>query len=370
MDPQKPESADPSKAPGHEPEAGSPSSEKPAKGHSSKQKPEGTLPSDEKIKEEETPLDGEDGRTAQCEGQNTTTDYEDSTEATDSLEATSSTETTDSKSIKQSDTSDDGEGVEEDSGDGMSFLDHLEELRLTIGWSLASWLAGILAIGLFLRQAADLLHWPLNISIGEDILLQEGLITTSPLGVFSVMLQVLLVGGLLLALPLILYFIARFLAPGLTIRERAILRPGLMVVAGLFLLGAAFAFFVLTPAALAASKAFNELFGFRVYWAADKYYGLLSWMMLSVGLTFQFPLVLLILVHLGFLSRDKLRAGRPYAVVAFLAFAAVVTPTTDPITFLLLAVPMAVLYELSIWGAKIVETRREKALQRNEDTLC
>ena len=99
------------------------------------------------------------------------------------------------------------------------------------------------------------------------------------------------------------------------------------------------------------------MLGFAPLWTAASYYGLLTWMVLGVGIAFQFPLVLLILVYLEVLSHAQLIAFRKYSIVLFLCIGAMVTPTTDPITFILLAFPMSLLYELAIWGAKRVESR-------------
>ena len=151
---------------------------------------------------------------------------------------------------------------------------------------------------------------------------------------------------------------ARFVAPGLTKTELSVLRPGCTAAFALFLSGSAFSYAILVPASLKASIFFNELFGFQVLWSADRYYGLLVWMTVGIGISFEFPLLLVILVYIGILNVAKLKHFRPYSVVAFLVVAAVVTPTTDPFTFLLLAVPMSLLYEASILISQRVEKLR------------
>jgi len=240
----------------------------------------------------------------------------------------------------------------------MSFLDHLEDLRWTLFKSLCAFGLACLLVGVFLAQFSDLLRWPYTFAVGGRELAMSGLINTSILGVFSVIFYLLLGGGFALSLPFILYFIGQFVTPGLNERELRLLRPACYGIFGLFLLGAAFSFFILVPAALRAAIIFNELLGFEPLWTAASYYGLLTWMVLGVGIAFQFPLVLLLLVHLGVLSQAQLVAFRRYSIVLFLCLAAVVTPTTDPVTFLLLAIPMSILYELAIVGARRVERAR------------
>jgi sec-independent protein translocase protein TatC len=93
-------------------------------------------------------------------------------------------------------------------------------------------------------------------------------------------------------------------------------------------------------------------------WTAASYYGLMTWMVLGVGIAFQFPLVLIILVFIGLLTHAQLINFRKYSIVLFLCIGAVVTPTTDPVTFIILAIPMSILYETAIFGAKRIEKRR------------
>ena len=91
------------------------------------------------------------------------------------------------------------------------------------------------------------------------------------------------------------------------------------------------------------------------------------WMVLGVGIAFQFPLVLLILVFIGLLSHTQLVNFRKYSIVLFLCIGAVVTPTTDPVTFILLAGPMSILYELAILGARRIERKRLEDEEEEED---
>ncbi len=274
----------------------------------------------------------------------------------------------------------------------MSFLDHLEDLRGTLIRCAISFLVGCLLVTAFMKDVAGLLKWPLQYALGNDIELVEhppiysglagasnegtlpvavdpskrqfGLITTSPMAVFSVILQLCFFGGFALSLPFMLYFVARFVVPGLNPREIAVLRPACLAAFFLFLGGVVFSFFALVPVSLKAAIFFNELFGYQVLWSADRYNALLVWMTMGIGFSFQFPLVLVILVYVGILNTVKLKAFRPYSIAVFLIVAAIVTPTTDPITFLLLAVPMSFLYEISIKVSRRVERKlgRESAV--------
>ena len=240
----------------------------------------------------------------------------------------------------------------------MGFLDHLEDLRWTLFKSVCAFGIACLLIGFFLTQFSALLRWPYSFAISGRDIEMAGLINTSILGVFSVLFYLLIGGGFALSLPFMLYFTGQFIAPGLNERELHLPKPPPLGAFILFLAGATFSFFVLVPAALRASIIFNEMLGFAPMWTAASYYGLLVWMVLGVGIAFEFPLALLILVYLELVSRAQLVAFRKYSIILFLCIGAVVTPTTDPVTFILLAVPMSLLYELAIIGAGRVERNR------------
>lgn len=257
------------------------------------------------------------------------------------------------------------ESTEEESQ--MTFLDHLEDLRWTLVKSFGAFALAAALIAVFLAKFSSLLRWPYEFAVAGKTLEMSGLINTSILGVFSVIFYLMLGGGFALSLPFILYFIGQFVAPGLNEREMKLLRPACLGSMALFLLGISFSFFILVPAALRASILFNEILGFAPLWTASSYYSLMTWMVIGVGLAFQFPLVLLILVHLEIISHEQLKAFRKYSVVLFLCIGAIVTPTTDPVTFILLALPMSVLYELAIRGAARMETRRAKLRAEEEE---
>lgn len=256
------------------------------------------------------------------------------------------------------------EPLAETSGtDQMSFLDHLEELRWTLVKSFTAFGMACILIGVFLARFSNLLRWPYDFALSGQTVAMSGLINTSILGVFSVIFYLLIGGGFALSLPWILFFVGQFVAPGLNEKELRLLKPACLLAFILFFLGAAFSFFVLVPAALRASVLFNQLLGFAPLWTAASYYSLLTWMVLGVGIAFQFPLVILILVYLDILTKTKLVNFRRYSIVLFLGIGAVVTPTTDPVTFILLALPMSLLYELSILGAGRIERLKARHME-------
>lgn len=250
---------------------------------------------------------------------------------------------------------DDTEGA---AGKPMGFLDHLEDLRWTLVKSVTVFAVFVGLIAWFLGDAAELLKWPLEQAALKYPELHAGLITTSPMSVFTVIIQICLLGGLILALPFILFFVGQFVSPALTARERRVVLPAALSAILLFGGGAAFSYTLIVPSALKVSMELNTLLGFQNLWSADRYYSMLVWLVLGLGVTFEFPLVIVILVYLRIVDSKKLiRSWRIVVVVIFIV-AAIVTPTPDPLTQSLVAGPMLVLYLISVIIARFIERKR------------
>jgi len=245
----------------------------------------------------------------------------------------------------------------------MPFFNHLEDLRSALVRSAIALLVGCAIVGAFFPFFADLLSWPLKRAMGDHPDLLQGLVTTSPMGIFSVLLQVCFLGGLALSLPFILYFMGSFITPGLESKERSALIPACIAIFALFTVGALFSYFLVLPASLAFSIRLNQLFGFQLIWSAPHYYGLVVWMTVGIGLCFEFPVAILALIFMGLLSADKLRSIRRHMVVVILIAAALITPGGDPFTLSILAIPMYLLYEASIIIGAKVEARRKRELE-------
>lgn len=189
-----------------------------------------------------------------------------------------------------------------------------------------------------------------------------GLRTNTPMEIISVILQCVIFGGLAVASPMIVYFIAQFILPALTLKEKKLLLPGIFASVVLFLTGAAFTFFFLMPVSLFIMIQLNEQFQFEVLWNADSYYGMLVWFTIGIGVTCEFPLILLLLVYLGVLSVDFLSKNRRLVFVVILVLSAILTPTGDPLSLFLVAGPLYFLYELAILAGKYVEKRARERM--------
>jgi sec-independent protein translocase protein TatC len=250
--------------------------------------------------------------------------------------------------------------------DGMSFLEHLEEFRWTVGRSILAFLVGVFVIGFMMPDVGAFLQLPLVKAYGSAELVGEKLITYKPMGVFSVFIQVALLGGLVLSMPFVLYFMACFIAPGLTERERRMIRPACFAAFVLFLSGVAVAFYAILPLTLAFSVRFNQLMDFQVLLAASEYYNMVVWFSLATGAIFQFPLIIVILIYIQVLAVEKLQAIRRAVFVGTMIFAALLTPGGD---FLSLPITTGILYglyELAILVGSGIENRRAAAQLKAE----
>ena len=177
------------------------------------------------------------------------------------------------------------------------------------------------------------------------------LINLSPAGGFVVAFQVGLYGGAVLAALPISYFVLSFVFPALKLRERKYVYRGLIIGGGLFFIGVAFCYFALMPVALAAAQLYSQWLGFGAYqWRAEDYIGFVCKFMLGMGLGFELPVVILTLVKIGVIDYHTLSKARRYMIVINLILGAVLT-TPEPVTQLVMFVPLQGLYEITVWIA-------------------
>jgi sec-independent protein translocase protein TatC len=186
----------------------------------------------------------------------------------------------------------------------------------------------------------------------------------SPIEGIMVALKLSIYGGLVLTAPLVILFVGQFVLPALKVNEKRILYKAVGIGAGLFLIGVAFCYLLVSVFALGATVQFSKWLGFAAdEWRADAYISFLSKFMLGTGLAFEMPVVLLTLVRIGILDYAQLKKFRAYAVVGNLVISAFATPSGDPFTMLLVAVPLQLLYEVSLFIARYWERQEARAAQ-------
>lgn len=241
----------------------------------------------------------------------------------------------------------------------MTLLEHLEELRGRLVRVAAAVVLGTVVGYVVFPTLLDLLIEPYCAVVADLSAAREcNLIILRPLEAFSVRVKVAMLVGFFLGGPVIFWQLWRFVSPGLTDRERSLAAPFVVLSQVLFGLGIAFAWFVL-PNALGV---LTSLGGPRIVpnLTAAEYISFILTTSVAFGVVFLLPIVLTFLALIDVLTAEAMRTARPYAVVAVSIVAAVVTPTTDPVTMLLMMAPMLVFYELSILFAVLFERRRRK----------
>ena len=188
------------------------------------------------------------------------------------------------------------------------------------------------------------------------------LVSLSPAGAFVVAVQVAAYAGVVIASPLILYFVAQFVFPALKLMERKYVYRGLFFGLGLFFTGVLFCYFALLPIALAASVKYTQWLGFSVpQWRAEDYVSFVTKFMLGMGLGFEMPVILLVLVKIGVLNYAMLSRARRYVIIINFFLGAVLT-TPEIITQILMALPLQLLYEITIWIAWYWERKEKRRL--------
>ena len=259
------------------------------------------------------------------------------------------------------------------------FLEHLEDLR----WMLVKMVATlgvtmVLSFG-FRAQLMHVIQSPLNVitrpaavhvqNAGAEQAIEEGktfvkLRSLRPGDSVNISLSLAFYAGFILSFPIQLYFLAGFVLPALTTKERALVLPGVGVGFGLFLLGVYFCFKFVLPLTLRWLYHDSLNMGFEPDWTIADYISFATQMILIVGLSFELPVVVIALVQLGLLTAATLRSTRAYAVVGILLMSAFLAPSTDPITMMIVAAPMLILYELCIWIAWALERREQRRQMR------
>lgn len=244
----------------------------------------------------------------------------------------------------------------------MGFLDHLEDLRWTLIKCAIVFVVFVCVIAFFVNEFSHVLSLPLEKVRMDYPKMDTDLITNSPMGVFTVIIDICLIGSLILSLPFFLFFIGQFITPALTERELKVLLPTCASAFLLFLAGASFGYFLLTPSTIRVSYELNQSMGYTVMWTADRYYSLLMWLVLGMGAAFEFPLLIVLAVYMGLIDVATLRKFRRHAIVVIFILSAMVTPTPDPFNQMLFALPLILLYEVAIFVGGHLKRRRKDEL--------
>ncbi|MDQ3020118.1 MAG: twin-arginine translocase subunit TatC [Bacteroidota bacterium] len=244
---------------------------------------------------------------------------------------------------------------EENSIDGsgeMSFLEHLEEFRWRIIKSAIGIVLAAIVVGIFI-------NWIMN-----DVLLLPATRTNPPLklqnikpfGQFTLYMEVIIVGGIILSIPNIFYQFWKFIEPALKPSEGKYIKSIVVFSSICFLSGITFAYFVILPSALEFFASFGSAIIDNNI-AVDEYFSFIISSMLAAGVVFELPMVTFFLSQIGILKPEFMRKYRKHSIIIILLLAAILTPSPDITSQLLLAGPLFILYEISIFICKFAQKK-------------
>ncbi|KMZ13224.1 Twin-arginine translocation protein TatC [Candidatus Burkholderia humilis] len=245
-----------------------------------------------------------------------------------------------------------------------TFISHLVELRDRI------MRAGAAVIVVFV----SLVYWAPNIfkllarPLMQNLPRAGKMIVTDVTGSFFVPMKVTMLVTFVIVLPIVLYQIWAFVAPGLYQHEKKLVGPLVFSSYTLFLCGMAFAYFVVFPTIFRVMAHYNAPLGAEMTTDIDNYLSFVLTMFLCFGMTFEVPIVVVLLARMGVVSLAKLKQIRPYVIVGAFVISAVVTPP-DVFSQLILAIPLIILYEVGLIAARLVVPKDALKSDSNEVTV-
>ena len=243
-----------------------------------------------------------------------------------------------------------------DEEEKLPITGHLEELRHTLIMSLAGLLVGVIVAIFLVNPALDFLTAPIgglqNLHVIE--------VTES----MSVYMRIAMLGGLIIALPWVFYQLFKFISKGLKPNERKSIYWTVPFAVLLFLAGVAFAYFVMLPASLSF---FQEILDVTTSIRLKSYISYLTNILFWIGVSFELPLVFLVLTKVGIVNHKMLIKGWRVALVVIAVLAAVITPTGDPVNMLIFMIPLSVLYLLSILLSAMAQKKPAKAEEEEKN---
>jgi len=254
-------------------------------------------------------------------------------------------------------------GDRQDTMPAMSFLDHLEELRKRLVYSIIAVAAGFGVCWFYAEKIFGIMQRPI-----VDALQKNGaapkLVFLNPTDPFNLYLEIAFMTGLFVASPVVLYQLWLFISPGLYRNEKKYVVPFMLSTVTLFLAGGLFGFKMVYPAALDFLIGYGHQFQPMI--TVDKYTDLFLTIIIGLGLIFELPILVFFLALMGVVSAGWMWRNVRYSILVIFIIAAVLTPTTDIMNMCLFAAPMVVLYILSIGVAWMVHPKQRRKRREKE----
>ncbi len=240
----------------------------------------------------------------------------------------------------------------------MSFLDHLEELRRRIFFSLLAVAVGFGACWWKVEKIYGLMQAPIMDALARNHM-SEKLVYLNPTEPFNMYLKVALLAGLFVASPFVLYQLWLFVSPGLYRHEKRYVMPFMFSTVALFLAGGYFGYKLVYPAALNFLIDFGKQFQPMI--TIGEYTDLFLTIIIGLGVIFEMPILVFFLSLMGIISAGWMWRNFRYSILVIFIIAAIITPTTDIMNMCIFAAPMVALYAMSIGVAWIFHPKRRKA---------
>ncbi|HWR14521.1 MAG TPA: twin-arginine translocase subunit TatC [Terriglobales bacterium] len=245
----------------------------------------------------------------------------------------------------------------------MSFLEHLEELRKRIIWSIIAVAIAFFVCWNFAEKIYGYMQEPIMQALQRNHLEQK-LVYLNPTEPFNMYMKIGLIAALFVASPFVLYQLWAFVAPGLYKREKRYVLPFMVLSVGLFLGGGFFGYKVVYPAALDFLINYGKQFQPMI--TIGEYTDLFLTIIIGLGVVFEMPILVFFLALIGIVSPGWMWRNFRYSILAIFVVAAILTPTTDIMNMCVFAAPMILLYLISIGVAWMVHPRRRRAKAESE----
>jgi len=246
----------------------------------------------------------------------------------------------------------------QDAMPAMSFLDHLEELRRRIIYSIIAIAVGFFACWGYAEKIVGWMQKPIMEALQRNGMPQT-LVYLNPTDPFNLYLKVGALAGLFVACPVVLYQLWMFISPGLYRHEKRYVTPFMISTVGLFLAGGAFGYKVVYPAALEFLIGYGKQFQPMI--TIHEYTDLFLTVILGLGVVFELPILVFFLALMGVVSAGWMWRNVRYSILVIFVIAAIITPTADILNMCIFAAPMVVLYLGSIGIAYLVHPKQRKA---------
>ncbi|HKS72978.1 MAG TPA: twin-arginine translocase subunit TatC [Terriglobales bacterium] len=254
-------------------------------------------------------------------------------------------------------------GESHDSMPAMSFLDHLEELRKRLVYSILAVVVGFFVCWGYAENIFSIMQKPIMDALQRNGM-SEKLVYLNPTEPFNLYLKIGFMAGLFVASPVVLYQLWLFISPGLYRHEKKYVFPFMFSTVSLFLAGGLFGFKMVYPAALDFLIGYGKQFQPMI--TIGEYTDLFLTIIIGLGVIFEMPILVFFLALMGIVTAGWMWRNVRYAILAIFVIAAILTPTTDILNMCLFAAPMVVLYILSIAVAWLVHPKQRRARRERD----